>query len=79
MDLRGQAAIIGVGCTPFVRRTEDSALALARQAFKAALADAGATRDDVDGVTTHYGFPVGVDYDRFAEAMGLNIRHAAQY
>ena len=79
MDLCGQAAIIGVGCTPFVRRTEDSALALARQAFKAALADAGATRDDVDGVTTHYGFPVGVDYDRFAEAMGLNIRHAAQY
>jgi len=79
MDLRGQAAIVGVGYTPFVRRADDSALALAGQAFKAALADAGATRDDVDGVTTHYGFPVGVDYDRFAEAMGLNIRHAAQY
>jgi acetyl-CoA acetyltransferase len=79
MDLRGQAAIIGIGDTPFVRHADESALALAAQAFKAALADAGATRDDVDGLATHYGSPIGVDYDRFAEAMGLNIRHAAQY
>ena len=79
IDLRGQAAIVGVGCTSFSRRASASALGLASEAFKAALDDAGAARDQVDGLTTHYGFPLGVDYDRLAEALGLNIRHAVQY
>jgi acetyl-CoA acetyltransferase len=78
-DMRGAAAIIGVGQTPFLRRSEKSAMGLTAEAFKAALADAGVSRDDVDGYASNYGAPVAVDFDRFAEAMGLNIRYAVQF
>ena len=47
-------------------------------AFKEALADAGLTREDVDGLSIHLGWPLGVDYDRFAEAFGLDIRYVNQ-
>lgn len=79
MSVRGRAAIVGIGATPFARRSPYGPMRLAAGAFRAALADAGASRDEVDGVATHMGSPLGVDYDRFAEAMGLNLRHAVQY
>ena len=79
MNPRGQAAIIGIGASAFERRSPHGAMRLGAQAFRAALDDAGATRDQVDGVAIHIGSPLGLDYDRFAEAMGLNLRHAAQY
>lgn len=79
MLIRGQAAIVGIGASEFSRRSPHSPMRLAAQAFRAALDDAGANRDQVDGVASHMGSPLGVDYDRFAEAMGLNLRHAVQY
>src|SRR5262249_30198967 len=71
-------AIMGVGTSRFLRTPSETPMRLAAQAFKAALGDAGLTRDDVDGLAINIGWPLGVDYDRFAEALGLRIRFADQ-
>ena len=72
------AAIVGIGLSPFGRGLPDSQLGLAATAFKAALADAGLERADVDGLSIHLGWPLGPDYDRIAEAFGLDIRYVNQ-
>ncbi|WP_155976900.1 hypothetical protein [Nocardia sp. 348MFTsu5.1] len=79
IGLRSQSVIIGVGSTPYTRSTSKSGLALTAEALKAALADAGLSHGDVDGIATHMGTPYGDDYDRMAYGLGLDIRHAAQY
>src|SRR5919198_3677620 len=76
--MRDRAAIVGVGTSAFVAKTPVSPMRLASEAFKAALADAGLERDDVDGLVINIGWPLGVDYDRFAEVCGLRIRFADQ-
>jgi len=72
------AAIVGIGCSAFGRGLPDSQLRLAAAAFREALADAGLERDDVDGLSIHLGWPLGIDYDRVAEAFGLDIRYVNQ-
>jgi acetyl-CoA acetyltransferase len=72
------AAIVGIGCSAFGRGLAESQLRLAATAFKNALADAGLERGDVDGLSIHLGWPLGVDYDRIAEAFGLEIRYINQ-
>lgn len=72
------AAIVGVGVSEFGRLLPKSQLALCATAFKAALDDAGLSRADVDGISIHQGWPLGVDYDRVAEAFGLEIRYVNQ-
>jgi acetyl-CoA acetyltransferase len=71
--LRDKAAIVGIGTSPFGRHLPQSQLALAATAFKAALDDAGLERSDVDGLSIHIGWPLGVDYDQVAQAFGLEI------
>src|SRR3954452_8894519 len=78
LDIRDKAAIVGFGLSPFGRNLPQSQLGLAAIAFKSALADAGLTRADVDGLSIHLGWPLGVDYDRVAEAFGLDIRYVNQ-
>lgn len=78
LNLRNQAAIIGIGQSEFGRFLPDSQLRLGAKAFKAALDDAGLSREDVDGIAVHMGWPLGVDYDRIAEAYGLNVRWVSQ-
>lgn len=73
-----QACIIGIGASRFGRRLPESPLSLGAVAFKAALADAGLTRDDIDGLSIHTGAPLGLDYDRVAEAFGLDTRYVNQ-
>jgi acetyl-CoA acetyltransferase len=53
MSFRDQAAIAGVGYTPFSRDSGVSTLTLAIEAIMAALDDAGLTVDDVDALATH--------------------------
>lgn len=77
-SIRDQTAIAGIGHSEFGRFLESSQLALAAKAFKAALEDCGLDRADVDGLSIHLGWPLGVDYDRIAEAFGLEIRYANQ-
>lgn len=72
------AAIVGVGASEFGRFLPHSQLKLGATALKAALEDAGLERDDVDGLSIHMGWPLGVDYDRVAEGLGLNIRYVNQ-
>ena len=72
------AAIVGIGASKFGRSLPESQLGLAAVAFKAALADAGLGRADVDGLSIHLGWPLGPDYDRVAEAFGLDIRYVNQ-
>jgi acetyl-CoA acetyltransferase len=50
--LSGQAAITGIGATEFSKDSGRSELRLAAEAVKAAIADAGLTPHDVDGLVT---------------------------
>ena len=77
-DICDRTAIVGVGTSRFGTLLEESPLQLAAHAFKAALADAGLRKDEVDGLVINIGWPLGADYDRFAEALGLHIRFADQ-
>jgi acetyl-CoA acetyltransferase len=72
------AAIVGIGTSRFGRGLPESQLKLAAIAFKNALADAGLDRADIDGFSIHLGWPLGPDYDRVAEAFGLDIRYVNQ-
>ena len=78
LGIRDRTAIVGAATSRFVMKTPESPMRLATEAFKAALADAGLERDDVDGLAINIGWPLGVDYDRFAEVCGLRIRFADQ-
>src|SRR3954466_11724180 len=52
MTLSGKAAIVGIGATEFSKESGRSELQLSAEATLAALADAGLTPADVDGLTT---------------------------
>jgi len=73
-----QAAIAGIGQSEYGRFLPESQLKLGARALKAALEDAGLAREDVDGIAIHLGWPLGVDYDRVAEAYGLDLRWVSQ-
>ena len=48
----GRTAVVGIGATEFSKRSGRSELQLAAEAIRAALADAGLTSSDVDGMCT---------------------------
>ena len=77
-NLSNQAAIAGIGTSHFGRNLPETPLKLAAITFKNAIADAGLSRDDVDGLAINLGWPLGVDYDRVAEAFGLDVRYVNQ-
>jgi acetyl-CoA acetyltransferase len=52
MTISGTAAIVGIGATEFSKDSGRSELALAAECSRAALADAGLTPSDVDGMVT---------------------------
>ena len=77
---RPAAAIVGIASTgcrhgQFADRT---AISVASEVLAGALADAGLTRDRIDGLVVHIGSPRGNDYDLAASLLGLNVRYAAQ-
>ena len=76
--MRDKTAIVGIGQSEYGRFLPDSQLKLGAKALKAALADAGVEREDIDGMAVHLGWPLGVDYDRAAEAYGLDLRWVTQ-
>jgi acetyl-CoA acetyltransferase len=76
--MRDKTAIVGIGQSEYGRFLPDSQLKLGAKALKAALADAGLEREDIDGMAVHLGWPLGVDYDRAAEAYGLDLRWVTQ-
>ena len=77
-EIADRAAIAGIGASRFGRHLPESQLALGAAAFRAALEDAGLERRDVDGLAVNLGWPLGLDYDRIAEAFGLDVRYVNQ-
>lgn len=69
-SLSGKVAVVGVGTTPFGKLPGYSADELATWAMDLALADAGLTRKDVDGLVVSR-IP---DYQQFCETTGLDPR-----
>lgn len=78
MSIGDKVAIVGIGQSIFGRRLADSQLALGAQALRAALADSGLERGDIDGLSLHMGWPLGADYDRIAEVYGLEVDYVHQ-
>src|ERR1700710_1600040 len=77
MTLR-EVAIVGIGQSEFGRFLPPSQLGLGATALRAALADCGLQRSDIDGLSLHMGWPLGVDYDRIAEVYGLEVDYVHQ-
>ena len=73
-DFRDKTAVCGVGLN-ISNGSGQSYLGHAAEAFKLALDDCGLKRDDVDGIIC---LSFGSDYDRFLEAVGLNVRYSFQ-
>ncbi|WP_235834436.1 thiolase C-terminal domain-containing protein [Actinomadura logoneensis] len=73
---RDRTAIAGVGYTPFSKDSGVSTLTLAVDAVTAALADAGLTVDDVDGLATHR---VGDSTPPWVVAPALGVREVTWY
>ncbi|SFF96895.1 Acetyl-CoA acetyltransferase [Novosphingobium sp. CF614] len=67
---RGQAAIVGIGCTEFSKDSGVSTFALATRAIRAAIADAGLEIGDIDGLCT-YGTADSVSPNLLAQALGI--------
>jgi acetyl-CoA acetyltransferase len=76
--LKINAAIVGIGASEFGRFLPDTQLKLAAKALKQALDDSGLMREDIDGLSMHMGWPLGLDYDTVADGLGLNIRYVNQ-
>lgn len=72
---RDRTAVCGVGMTRLGDLTDRTAMSLAVESFTSALDDAGLSKTDVDGLMVLSG---NVDYDRFLETVGLDVRHAYQ-
>lgn len=68
--MRDTSAIVGVGCTEFSKRSGVTTLTLALRAVQDALADAGLTQRDVDGVVCHR-IADSADPALVAQALGI--------
>ena len=71
MTARASVAIVGVGETEFVRRSDTPVGELTVQAVRAAIADAGLTPDQVDGIVPVTGEPAA---DDIASSIGMKRR-----
>jgi len=67
---RGQVAIVGIGCTEYSRDSGVSVFSLATDAIKAAVADAGLSIGDIDGLGT-YGTNDSVAPNVLGQALGV--------
>ena len=73
MTLRDKTAVVGVGSTPYYKRGQSlpqTPFELAGKAVLAAVADAGLTIDDVDGLAL-YSMGLGGDTSLFAQVLGI--------
>ena len=70
-----RAAVAGLGVTQMTRRYVKPATALAAEALQLALDDAGLTKDDIDGLTTHPGMRPDAGWTEPHVSLGLrNLR-----
>lgn len=71
-QLAGRTAVCGVGMRVGVF-PEETSMSLAVDAFQEALEDSGMKRSDIDGLIM---LSMGPDYDRFLEAVGMDVRYS---
>jgi acetyl-CoA acetyltransferase len=71
MTAGASVAIVGIGETEFVRRSDRSVGELAVAAVRAAIADAGLTPEQVDGIVSVYGEPAP---DDITSSIGMRRR-----
>jgi acetyl-CoA acetyltransferase len=79
VDVRGRAAIVGVGVTPQGKLPGSTALGLSIDAVRRALDDGGVDKAEVDGLLTMPGTtsPEGPkNFLRLGEALGINPRYS---
>ena len=76
--LGGRTAICGVGQSTYGRRLGRSAVDLAADALGSALADAGLTPAELDGLVVSFGSPSGADADTLAFSLGLDLKFYSQ-
>jgi acetyl-CoA acetyltransferase len=69
-ELRNRAAVVGVGATPYGSFPETDEYGLAADAFRAAIADCGLSKDQIDGLLVCR-IP---SYFRMGEVLGLDPR-----
>jgi acetyl-CoA acetyltransferase len=74
----GSTAIVAVGTSPFTMKPMMSNEALAAESLKKALASIKKPKEFIDGIIVTTGFPLGLDYDRIAKALGLNVQFTFQ-
>jgi acetyl-CoA acetyltransferase len=67
---RGEAAIAGIGCTAYSKDSGVSVFNLAAEAIKSAVADAGLTMGDVDGLVT-FGPNDSIPPNMLAQGLGI--------
>lgn len=67
----GQTALVGVGYTPFSKRSGRSVLSLATEACKQAIADAGLTPDEIDGIASFRFMEDSIPTSAVATTLGL--------
>jgi acetyl-CoA acetyltransferase len=80
--LRNKAAIVGVGASRQGTIPGSTSVSLAIEAFKAALADSGLGKHDIDGLLTMPGTTSpegGLNYLRLGEALGINPRYTGSF
>ena len=81
-ELRGQAAIVGVGLTPQGKLPGSTNLSLETDAFALALADAGLAKSDIDGLVSEPGttdMHWALDYLRLGRALGINPLYTGSF
>lgn len=76
--MTSSVAIAGVGAAGPFPRQEREGLYLAADACTAAVADAGITLGDIDGLVVDHGGPLGPDYDQFAQFLDLELNSCLQ-
>jgi acetyl-CoA acetyltransferase len=69
--IKDKTAITGIGWTNFSRNSGTTVLNLAAEACLNAIADAGLTPKDIDGVVTYFWVPDTVTPPRLVEALGI--------
>ncbi len=74
----GKVAIVAAGASAFTMKPLQSNEALAADSLRQALKSIGKTKEIIDGIVVTTGFPLGLDYDRLAKALGLNVGYTLQ-
>ena len=76
--MSGRTAVVSVGCSDFSLKPAMSNEGLAVQAMRRALDGLPVKKSAIDGLVVTSGAPGGVDYDKTAEALGLQVDYALQ-